>query len=72
MTDSITTRESMKALSDLSAYIAKSGIIGKACIIGIKGLKAANLNSVNLLTKINLQQFDTIEQAKKWLVSQQK
>jgi hypothetical protein len=52
-----------KSNSEMSAYIKKSAIIG------VKGLLKAGYNFVIGLTSSNTRAFETAEEAKEWLVS---
>lgn len=67
-TDTIATQEVMDALKE-SAIKQKSNIKATA-VVGVTGMRKHLLGVVNRLTGIGARPFDTLEQAKDWLVEQ--
>jgi len=59
----------MTALKTFATSCKERDIIEKECIVGITGVKKALLSSVNFFAHTAIYNFDTLEQAKDWLVS---
>jgi hypothetical protein len=67
-TDTVATQEVMDALKE-SAAKQKANIKATA-VVGVTGMRKHLLGVINRLTGIGARPFDTIEQAKDWLVEQ--
>jgi hypothetical protein len=70
-TDASTNIEVMNELKQFAAYCKQKDIVKKECIIGIAGLKKVLLNAVNTFAKSSLKTFETLEEAKDWLISEE-
>ena len=69
VTNSIANTASMKLLQDIAQYTIDSGKCGKMSVVGITGIKKSLLSLLNVVMHANQKGFDTIQQAKEWLVS---
>lgn len=68
-TDSQADNEIMSALKAFAKFTADHNRVEKECIVGITGIQKALLQGVNFFSGGHLKPFDTIEQAKEWLIS---
>lgn len=60
---------SMQVLTEVKKIAQKTAEFNKKkAMLGIVGAKKILLNSVNRIAKTNIKAFDTIEEAKDWLV----
>jgi hypothetical protein len=69
VTNSIANSAAMKLLQDVAQYTIDSGKCGKMSVVGITGIKKSLLGLLNVVMHANQKGFDTIQQAKEWLVS---
>lgn len=67
-TDTVATSEVLEALK-LSAFKQK-GNIKAVAVVGVTGMRKHLLGVINRLTGIGARPFDTLEEAKEWLVEQ--
>ncbi len=70
VTNSIANTAFMKLLQDIAQYTIDSGKCGKMSVVGITGIKKSLLSLLNVVMHANQKGFDTIQQAKEWLVSE--
>ncbi len=60
--------EAMNALKELVIYCKENNIIQKEGIVGAQGIKQTFVSSLNVVLKTALKTFETVEEAKNWLV----
>ena len=58
----------MNALKELVIYCKENNIIQKEGIVGAQGIKQTFVSSLNVVLKTALKTFETVEEAKNWLV----
>ncbi|MBN1800881.1 MAG: hypothetical protein JW891_05200 [Candidatus Lokiarchaeota archaeon] len=64
--DSFANKETVNAFNN--AGKASKEILRKTAVLGITGVKKILLNVVNKFSKVGAKPFDTMEEAKEWLV----
>jgi len=68
-TNSVANTNTINALKEVTKLSASKGNVEKECIVGITGIKKTLLSTVNYLTGSKVKSFDTLQEAKDWLVS---
>ncbi len=66
VSNSYINKETLNAFNESGE--ATKHLIAKTAVVGVTGLKKIFLNVVNKFTKLEAKPFDTIEEAKDWLV----
>ncbi|GEM_PF-5701225 len=59
----------MARLKEFAAFCNSNGKVDKECVVGISPLQKIFVNTINMFSKAKLVIFDTVDQAKEWLVS---
>jgi len=67
--ETIPNTKTIGALREVAIYVNKKKLAGKESVVGITGIKKSLLNSINLLASSKNVPFDTLEEAKNYLVS---
>lgn len=69
VTNTSANREVTQALKEFAAYTSSNNKVEKECVVGISTIQKVLLNSINLFAKSKIVVFDTVDQAKEWLVT---
>ena len=64
--ESYVNKETVEAFN--AAANASKAMLKKTAVLGITGVKKVLLNVVNKVSKVDAKPFDSIEEAKEWLV----
>lgn len=67
--DALPNSKTIGALREVASFVSKKKLAGKECVVGITGIKKSLLTSMNMLTSTKNVPFDTLDQAKEYLVS---
>jgi hypothetical protein len=62
-------KDVMAWLRDFAAFTNGNGYVEKECAVGVSALQKVFVTTINLFSKAKLVIFDTVDQAKDWLVS---
>ncbi len=68
VTNTVSDKEVIDALKEFANYTSGLGKMEKECAVGVSGLQKTLVSMINLMSRAKLKMFDTVEEAKEWLV----
>jgi len=63
-------KDTMAALKEVAKYCNDNKLVEKECIVGVTGIKKVLLTAVNAFARSNIVMFNTMDEAKDWLVTE--
>ncbi len=68
VTDAVPDKDALDGLKDLASFANTKQIVAKECVVGMSSMQKVLMNVINFVSKARLTMFDSVEEAKDWLV----
>ena len=68
VTDSVPDKDTLDGLKELAGFANEKQIVAKECVVGMSSMQKVLMNVINFVSRARLTMFDSVEEAKEWLV----
>ncbi len=68
VTDAVPDKDALDGLKDLASFANTKQIVARECVVGMSSMQKVLMNVINFVSKAKLTMFDSVEEAKDWLV----
>jgi hypothetical protein len=68
VTDAVPDKDTLNGLKELAGFANGKQIVARECVVGMSSMQKVLMNVINFVSKAKLTMFDSIEEAKEWLV----